>query len=207
MLELLPTNLHTCIEQYGVLPKDIGYSILHDVALGLDYLHSQSPPFMHRNFTAREILLTSKMSAKITDFGHGTVRSLNTIGRRLSQAPGTTDYMPPEALLVDPRYDTSIDVFSYGIIMIFMFSGEYPNELKRKVSVVEGPLVLSEAERREKYLQAIGNDHPAMELILKCIADDPQQRPTASEISQQIKGICQYDGKWSVADNTILSNV
>ena len=60
----------------------------------------------------------------------------------------------------DPRYDTSIDVISYGIVMIFMFSGKFPGDLKSAFSE-EGSLQ-SEAERREKYLQAIGNDHPAI---------------------------------------------
>ena len=192
VMELLPTNLGACIERYGILPKDIGYSILHDVALGLHYLHSQSPPIMHRSLTARDILLTSKMSAKISGFGSARILDTVTTTRRLSQFPGGPLYTPPEACLDDPRYDTSIDVFSYGIVMVFMFSGKFPRDLKPPFSE-EG--VLSEAERREKYLQAIGNDHPAMKLILQCIANDPQQRPAATEIAQQIKRICQYDGK------------
>ena len=40
LMELLNTNLDKCITQHGILPKEISYSILHDVALGLHYLHS-----------------------------------------------------------------------------------------------------------------------------------------------------------------------
>ena len=47
-MEFLHVNLSACIEQYEVLPKEISYSILHDVALGLHYLHSQKPPIIHR---------------------------------------------------------------------------------------------------------------------------------------------------------------
>ena len=39
VMEFLPTNLTSCIEQYGILPKEISYSILHDVTLGSYYLH------------------------------------------------------------------------------------------------------------------------------------------------------------------------
>ena len=204
VMELLSTNLGACIEEYGVLPKDIGYSILHDVALGLHYLHSRTPPIVHRNLTARDILLTSKMSAKICGFV--TARGLHinpiTMASRQTHCPVAVAYMPPEVLSDYPTYNTSIDVFSYGIVMIFMFSGNYPGDLK-PVYTEKG--YLSEAERREKYLQAIGKDHPAMEFILKCITNDPQQRPTAIEIPQQIKRICQYDGKCSVAHNTRVS--
>ena len=42
VMEFLPTNLTSSIEQYGIFPKEISYSILHDVALGLCYLHSQT---------------------------------------------------------------------------------------------------------------------------------------------------------------------
>ena len=42
-------------------------SILHDVASGLAYLHEQSPPIIHRNLSARNVLLNSAMVAKIAD--------------------------------------------------------------------------------------------------------------------------------------------
>ena len=67
VMEFLPTDLTSCIEQYGILPKEISYSIFHDVALGLWYLHSRD--MMHRNLNSKKILLTSNMIAKISDLG------------------------------------------------------------------------------------------------------------------------------------------
>ena len=69
VMEFLPTNLTSCIEQYGILPKEISYSILHDLALGLCYLHSQTPPIIHRDLSSNNVLLTSNMTAKISDLG------------------------------------------------------------------------------------------------------------------------------------------
>ena len=51
VMEFLPTNLTTYIEQYGIIPEEISYSILHDVALGLCYLHSQTPHIIHRDLS------------------------------------------------------------------------------------------------------------------------------------------------------------
>ena len=45
---------------------------------------------------------------------------------------------------------------------------------------------VTEAERREVFLQAIGNDHPLMNLILRCINNNPKGRAHASEIVRQL---------------------
>ena len=196
VLEFLPTNLRACIEQYGALPREISYSVLHDVVLSLHYLHNQNPPIMHRDIAARNILLNSKMTAKLCDFGSARCLAPNS-GSRLSPSPGNLIYMPPEAALSDPKYNTSIDIFSYGVVMIFIFSGKFPAEILPPTFTGSDGRICgqSEVDRRAKYLEPIGIDHPAMKLILKCIANDPQERPTAIDISHQIKRICQYDGE------------
>ena len=61
VMEFLPTNLTSCIEQHSILPKEISYSILYDVALGLHYLHSQSSVTIHRALSSNNVLLTSNM--------------------------------------------------------------------------------------------------------------------------------------------------
>ena len=54
----------------------------------------------------------------------------------------------------------------------------------------DGRLIpVSKAERREVFLQEIGNDHPLMDLILKCINNHPQVRPHASEIVERLAGM------------------
>ena len=41
-----------------------------------------------------------------------------------TKVPGTLDFMPPEALEDKPQYDTSLDVFSYGGIILHTVNGE-----------------------------------------------------------------------------------
>jgi ABC-type phosphate transport system auxiliary subunit len=51
----------------------------------------------------------------------------------------------------------------------------------------DGKLIpVTEAERREVFLRAIGNDHPLMGLILKCVSNHTQARAHASEIVEQL---------------------
>ena len=71
VMEFVPTSLTICIEHHHSLLKDISYSILHDIALGLCYLHSQNPPIIHRDLSSNNILLTSSKQAKIADLRGG----------------------------------------------------------------------------------------------------------------------------------------
>ena len=191
VMEFLPTNLMSCIEQYSILPREISYSILHDVALGLCYLHSQTPPIIHRDLSSNNVLLTPNMTAKISDLGVARILNLTPLQVScMTQTPGTPAYMPPEVMIVNPKYDTSIDEFSYGIMMIHMFSGRWPEPQVGQTRIEGGKLIpVTEAERREVFIKAIENDHPLMDLIHRCINNDPQMRPHAIEIARRVSHI------------------
>ena len=189
VMEFLPTNLTSCIEQYNILPEEISYSILYDVALGLCYLHSQTPIIIHRDLSSNNVLLTPNMTAKISDLGVARILNLTPLQvSRMTETPGTPTYMPPEVMVANPRYDASIDEFSFGIMMIHMFSGQWPQpQVGPNRTEPSGRLIpVTEAERRDKFLQAIGNDHPLMDLILKCINNHPQSRPHAIDFVKRL---------------------
>ena len=181
VMEFLPTNLTSCIELYGVLPKEVSYSILHDVALGLCYLHGQTPPIIHQDLSSNNVLLTKNMTAKISDLGLAKI-----VGRRHTQTCGIRTYMPPEMLTGDPICDTSMDVFSYGILMIHTFSGRWPEPQigpTQYDAVTKTLTAYSEGERRKVFL---GGDHPLMNVMCECIDNDPQLRPQMSKIVRHV---------------------
>ena len=191
VMEFLPTTLARCIDTYGVLPEEVSYSILHDVALGLYYLHSQTPPIIHRDLSANNVLLATNMTAKISDLG--VARILNLTPQQMSRmtsTPGTPAYMPPEAMRANPRYDARMDEFSYGILMIHVLCGKWPLpvcEAARPDPRNPDQLIpVSEADRREEYLRDIGNTHPLMDLILRCVSNNPVRRARAAEIIQRM---------------------
>ena len=188
VMEFLPTNLTSCIEQYGTLPKDINYSILHDVALGLCYLHNQTPPIIHRDLSSNNVLLTANMTGKISDLGVARILNLTPLQvSRMTQTPGTPAYMPPEVMIANPKYDTSVDEFSYGILVIHVLSGRWPEPQIGPSRIEDGKLIpVTEAERREVFLQAIGHEHLLMDLILRCINNDPGCRAHANEIVERL---------------------
>ncbi len=129
VMEYLHTTLAACIKKYGILPKEIGYGILRDVALGLRYIHEHSPPIIHRDLSSNNVLLTTNMSAKISDLGVAKILNLNPSQMDLmtqTQTPGTPSYMPPEAMVARPKYTNKVDIFSYGVMMVHMLSGQWP---------------------------------------------------------------------------------
>ena len=188
VMEFLPANLTSCIEQYGILRKEISYSILYQVALGLHYLHNQTPPIIHRDLSSNNVLLTTNMTAKISDLGVARILDLTPLQvSRMTQTPGTPAYMPPEVMVANPKYDTSVDEFSYGILMIHIFSGRWPEPQIGPVRTEPGKMIpVSEAERRETFLQEIGDDHPLMDFMIKCIDNHPQSRAHTAEIVKHL---------------------
>ena len=195
VMEFLPTNLTSCIQQYGILPHQLNYSILHDVALGLRYLHGQNPPIIHRDLSSNNILLSTSMTAKISDLGVAKILNMTPLQvSRMTQTPGTPTYMPPEVMVANPRYDVSVDEFSYGILMIHVLSGRWPEPQigpNRTDPTSDRLIPVTEAARRETFLQAIGNDHPLMNLIHKCLSNNPKRRPHSREIVQELAATVQ----------------
>ena len=188
VMECLPTNLSTEIKLKGVLPKELSYSILHDVALGLQYLHMRHPPIIHRDLSANNVLLTVNMKAKISDLGMARMINMNSLqASKMTETPGTPAYMPPEVMVANPVYDTSVDQFSYGVLMIHVLSGKWPEPQCSQIRMEAGKMIpVSEAGRREEYLNDIGCEHPLMDLILRCISNDPSNRVKANEIVETL---------------------
>ena len=190
VMEFLPQNLTSCIERYGILPKEISYTILHDIAVGLCYLHSQKPPVVHRDLSANNVLLTPNMNAKISDLGVARILSLSPLQlSHMTQTPGTPAYMPPEVMVAKPKYDTSIDIFSFGILVIHVLCGQWPEPQVGPTRIdpeTERLTPVSEAERRERFLESIGSKHPLMGFTLRCIDNYPKRRPHASEVLDQL---------------------
>ena len=121
LMERLDGSLDDLLETVPNIPLAAKQSILEDIARGLLYLHKHSSQIVHRDLTAKNVLLTSSLVAKITDFGNSRIVNLQPgqLARTLSRLPGTLVYMPPEALSVSSHYGPSLDIFSFGHLALF----------------------------------------------------------------------------------------
>ena len=184
-MEYLPLSLTQCLETHQDLPLQIKYSILLDVAKGLNYLHCKRPPIVHRDLTANNILLTSNFIAKISDLG--VSRMADTFKRQqLTKAPGNDDVMPPEAFEDNPIYDHKLDVFSYGCLILHVFTHRWPKPTAQYMPSISPSRIgsfdlVTEWNRRSKYTTGMSSDNPFFSFAKSCLDNDPKKRRTMSD--------------------------
>ena len=196
-MERLDCSLTNLLEQTPVIPIGTKLSILNDVSLGVRYLHSRTPPIIHRDLSSNNVLpvlLSKGMEGKIGDLG--TTRLLDP--RRQSQmtkAPGTVDFMPPEALedMLNVRYGKELDVFSFGCVMLHTLSHQWPTPLQ---AVVTDPVTFemkarSEVERRRSYFDRIDRSRLGVliPLIESCLSNLPKNRTSIVTLCEQLEGL------------------
>ena len=107
--------------EYPGLPLTLKRSLLVDIVQGLLYLHTRNPPVVHRDLSARNVLLTSSLVAKVSDLGNARIVNLQPgqLARTLTRLPGTMAYMPPEAFDEHSQYSPRLDIFSFGHLTLF----------------------------------------------------------------------------------------
>ena len=122
VMERLDRDLHNFLETVTNVSLSLKYSLLSDVSKGMLYLHTHNPPIIHRDLTARNVLLTSSLVAKISDFGNSRIVNLppGQLFQILTRTPGTVVYMPPEAFTEPSCYGPSLDTFSFGQLALFV---------------------------------------------------------------------------------------
>ena len=166
--------------------------ILNDVCCGLHYLHSRTPPIVHRDLTPNNILLCQHLRAKITDLGVArTLQATDTT--KLTKAPGTLPFMPPECLTDNPVYGLSLDIFSFGGVILYITTRQWPTPSSWISFDNAGEKsTLSEVQRRQQYLDKIPTVYAKFKpLVISCLDDNPNNRPTVEGILTELKEVRQ----------------
>ena len=195
VMELMDTSLTAFVRNnQSKIPMKTKMSILHDVSLGLNYLHARKPVVIHRDLSPNNVMLTDHQVAKIGDLGVAKVIRADSrqTRSRLTTAPGTVDFMPPETMEANPSYGTAVDVFSFAGVSLYVFAEEWPTPcgLKRRDPVTKRLLALTEAERRQEYLDKIPEDVTILkELFERCLDDEPGERPPMKEVCEMIETV------------------
>ena len=105
-----------------------------DMLDGLDYLHSQDPPIIHRDIKPGNLKLTSRGNIVLLDFGMAKETSGNTQGMR-SVFGYSRRYSPLEQI-EGAGTDERSDIFSLGATMFHLMTGTPPVDVLRRASAI-----------------------------------------------------------------------
>ncbi|CAN0897697.1 Probable LRR receptor-like serine/threonine-protein kinase At3g47570 [Linum grandiflorum] len=191
-----------------------------DIAYGVNYLHSDcETPIVHCDLKPSNILLDDDMMAHVGDFG--LARFLSDVENPFSSTigiKGTVGYAPPEYGMGN---EVSIqgDVYSYGILLLEMFTGKRPTSeifrdglnlhnvvksalLKQHTSEVVDPILLNELLRGLKTHQGYATSIPEearkdleelmnsiLEIGVACSSDIPEERISMNEVLSRLIAI------------------
>ena len=177
VMELMHQTLKEFLEKNrGTLPLLIQGRIILKIALGLMFLHHHDPQILHRDLTAKNVLMNEDGSVvKISDLGQAKFRP-SSVMYLTTKAPGCIAYMPPECLVDRPHFTDKGDVFSLGVVALQVSTQEPPSV---GFVIREGQ---KEVERRSADLAKLPTDHPLEPTILQCLHDDPAERPSCREM-------------------------
>ena len=176
ILEQLATDLQKFLTKEANIPLSTKVSILHDVSCGLLNLHERS--IIHRNLSAANILLTTDSRAKITDFITSMILD-RTQSQVFDTLPGTLGYMPPEALKDRSVYDESLDIFSFGVLALYVAIQEFPQFSLGRVPDAIIATGEGEIHKRRSWIDKMNTQQPELSsLVLWCLQDYPMKRPS-----------------------------
>jgi len=183
---------------------------MHDIASGLMYLHIHKPSIIHRDCKSSNILITSKGSAKIADFGLAKVKqSTHSMVRSLV---GTVNWQAPELWHAHPKYDHKVDVFSCGMVFWEILTWhwrekKYPWEGMNEHAIYEAVgtkrqrYVPPSSRGYDRFFDFVAFNSPSVSglrkqwsseivgLMERMWAQDPHDRPTMTQVVEELEAM------------------
>ncbi|GMH19979.1 hypothetical protein Nepgr_021820 [Nepenthes gracilis] len=186
-------SLHSWLHESnrGKLNWKTRVRIAVDVANGLQYIHEHTrPQVVHKDIKSSNILLDSKMRAKIANFGLAK-SGFNAITMHIV---GTQGYMAPE-YIADGVVSTKLDVFSFGVVLLELISGREAIDEEGRVLWMSADRVLDgNEETKLKNLMewmdesllddsfSVEGMRNIMAVAVACVSTNPSRRPGMVDI-------------------------
>ncbi|CAG5127540.1 unnamed protein product, partial [Candidula unifasciata] len=166
-------TLKTYLGRFKKLNLKVLKNWCRQILKGLQYLHTRTPPIIHRDLKCDNIFITGTTgSVKIGDLGLATLKS-NSFAKSVI---GTPEFMAPE--MYDEHYDEAVDVYAFGMCMLEMASSEYPykechnpGQIYRKVTTGVHPEALDKVRDPEIH-----------SIIEGCIQTKKEDRMTVKDL-------------------------
>ena len=137
------------------------------IANGMASFHKMN--LIHRDLKPGNVLIDENFYPVISDFGIS-----REFQPEMTQNAGTFPYMAPESF--QPNYTNKIDVYSYGMILYKILENKTPElSLQQK------------CDGKPPKFTKKSKGSPIRDLIRRCIAFEPNERPSFEEISEEFR--------------------
>jgi serine/threonine protein kinase len=168
------------------LPLKQACEYLRDIADALDYIHNQG--IIHRDIKASNVLLDSEGSCYLSDFGIARITTDATQLTSTGNVLGTVDYVAPELFEVNRRADARSDLYSLGVLLFEMVTGQLPFSAENQLALVSMHMNKRPPSPRSisvvgRFIEPISNQ--VDRVILRALEKKPEQRyGSASELTE-----------------------
>lgn len=148
--------------------------ILRQSLKGLHYLHARN--IVHRDIKSDNILTNKAGDVKLADFGYSAQLTQERSAR--SSKVGTLCWMAPELIKGERRYDTKIDIWSYGIFAFELAEGDPPYIREPQSRIMINIITRDPPQISSRWSQNF------RDFVSLCLTTDPEQRPSAKDLLQ-----------------------
>ncbi len=161
------------LEKSGRLSSREALQLIPQICDALQYAHDEG--VVHRDIKPENVMVDRKGRVKIADFGLAKIMEVGTESTRLTmdgQVMGTPHYMAPEQVERPLSVDHRADIYSLGVVLYEMLTGDLPigkfAPPSRKVEV----------------------DVRFDEIVLRALENDPARRyQNASEVKERVENV------------------
>eukprot|EP00066_Takifugu_rubripes_P011617 XP_011600883.1 PREDICTED: serine/threonine-protein kinase WNK2 isoform X2 [Takifugu rubripes] len=166
-------TLKTYLKRFKVMKPKVLRSWCRQILKGLHFLHTRTPPIIHRDLKCDNIFITGPTgSVKIGDLGLATLKAASFA----KSVIGTPEFMAPE--MYEEHYDEAVDVYAFGMCMLEMATSEYPYsecqnaaQIYRKVTSGVKPASYNKVK-----------DPEIKEIIGECICQKKEERYSIKDL-------------------------
>jgi serine/threonine-protein kinase len=177
----------------GVQSLSLGASIAADVCAVLSASHRVG--VIHRDIKPSNIFLQRAgedgegIMVKVLDFG--VAKLMDEPGRyRVTQTGellGTPSYMAPERLTAGSPEGPESDIFSIGVVLYQMLSGELPIQVGKDLVTTIHKQMHSEPTPLSEYLPDV--PHDLCDVVHRAMRREAADRPSASEMERELRAL------------------
>ncbi|KAF7664866.1 hypothetical protein LDENG_00161790 [Lucifuga dentata] len=166
-------TLKTYLKRFKVMKPKVLRSWCRQILKGLHFLHTRTPPIIHRDLKCDNIFITGPTgSVKIGDLGLATLKAASFA----KSVIGTPEFMAPE--MYEEHYDEAVDVYAFGMCMLEMATSEYPySECQNAAQIYRK---VTSGVKPASYNKVM--DPEVKEIIGECICQKKEERYSIKDL-------------------------